>query len=389
MKIKSQPEDFIVEEILNAEPKDRGAYHLYRVQKRSLNTTDLVPRLALGVPTEAVAYGGRKDKHALASQHLSVRSNRPLPKRAEKQNFKLAFIGFLDRPMGPDLIKENRFTLTVRDLTAKEIDIAIAEFDAAKAFGYPNYFDDQRFGSYDNRQGFLAEKILKKHDNGAVKIYLTRFGSQDNKQEKTRKEKIFASWGDWSACLKMAATDLEKFAFKHLKNSPKDFRFLLRRIPRDELSGYFGAYQAYLWNEILRRFLPQRVPVLRTAAGRLGPYLFYGKPSGAEQKLLSNLNIPLPAGRIPPEPEDIRRITEQLFAEHGLKNSLFNLKTIRHAFFKPVPRPAIAIPGECRHEALEDEKNRDREKIILNFTLPRGSYATMLVKRIFSLPLPE
>ena len=35
-----------------------------------------------------------------------------------------------------------------------------------------------------------------------------------------------------------------------------------------------------------------------------------------------------------------------------------------------------------------DELNRGRRKLTLRFELPRGSYATMLVKRITSLELP-
>ena len=387
MKIKSQPEDFIVEEILNITPQNRGAYHLYRAVKRGLNTTDLIPRIAdaFNIPRETIAYGGRKDKHALATQHLSIRSSDPLPMTLEKQNFSLEQAGYLDRPMGPDLIGGNRFTLTLRDLNEKSRKEALKELFSATASGFPNYFDDQRFGSYDNRQGFLAEKILKKHDNGAIKIYITRYGSEDNKAEHSRKEKLISAWGDWDACLKLAKKDFEKHAFTHLRENPKDFRFILRRIPRDELSGFFTAYQSYLWNEILRQFITRHVSHLKTSPGRLGPYLFYTELPENEVESLKNTVIPMPAGRIPDDPEELRVITENIFAEQGLKSSYFNLKTLRHAFFKAVPRAAVAVPEGVRHEIKTDEINSGREKIVLTFTLPRGSYATMLVKRILAV----
>lgn len=386
MKIKTQPDDFIVEEILGIKPASSGDYHLYRAEKRSLNTTDLIPRIAdvFRVPRGAIAYGGRKDKHALAIQHLSVRSQKPLPKTLKQQNLQLALIGFLDRPMGPDLISGNRFTLTLRDLSIEEKEGVIKELSSIRTFGYPNYFDDQRFGSYDNKQGFLAEKILKKHDNGAVKIYITRFGTEDNKKEQDRKKEIFEHWGHWEACLKIAETDAEKYTFRHLQKHPGDFRSLLRRIPRDELSSFFTSYQSYLWNEILRRLLSRLVKTPRTSPGRLGPYLFYNTLEEKEEALLKTLIIPLPAGKIPPDPPEIHAITESIFAEQGLKSSQFNLKKIRQAFFKPVLRSAIVLPQDLSPTIQSDDKHIGRYKTILRFTLPRGSYATMLAKRIFS-----
>ncbi|OBS08611.1 tRNA pseudouridine(13) synthase TruD [Acidihalobacter prosperus] len=72
--IRRSPEDFLVEELPLTEP-DGGGEHLWLlIEKRSENTDDLARRLArcAGVRPAAIGYAGRKDKHALTRQWFSV-----------------------------------------------------------------------------------------------------------------------------------------------------------------------------------------------------------------------------------------------------------------------------------------------------------------------------
>ena len=58
------------------------------------------------------------------------------------------------------------------------------------------------------------------------------------------------------------------------------------------------------------------------------------------------------------------------------------LKAFRKPFFSKGDRAAAVIPEELSAKADEDERNPGKQKLILRFTLPRGSYATMIVKRL-------
>jgi tRNA pseudouridine13 synthase len=73
-----------------------------------------------------------------------------------------------------------------------------------------------------------------------------------------------------------------------------------------------------------------------------------------------------------------------VLSERGVRPSLFNTRKIRQAFFKSTERKAIVIPDQLSWESSSDELHRDRQKIVIKFFLPRGSYATMFVKRLFS-----
>jgi tRNA pseudouridine13 synthase len=48
-----------------------------------------------------------------------------------------------------------------------------------------------------------------------------------------------------------------------------------------------------------------------------------------------------------------------------------------------VERAAVAMPEDCEAEGpAEDELYPGRQKLALRFFLPRGSYATVLIKRL-------
>lgn len=388
MKIKVQPEDFVVEEVINAQVLKTGKFSLYQLTKRGENTPEVAKKIAklLRIPSAQIAYAGRKDRHALTRQYITI-LGRNRPKMAEK-NFSLEPVGFLNEPMGPRFIDKNCFAITVRDLTREELAHALAAIGEVKQSGFANYFDDQRLGSFDQRSGFLAEKILKKHFNGALKIYLTRINFQDKREDKERKNFFFENWGDWPACLKKARFKFERLAFGHLAKRPKDLVFLLQQIPAEELFLYYSAYQAYLWNEVLSRLIQDKIkPPHSFYKGKCADYIFYPGLAKEELAYWQELLIGLSASNLKIKDMTVKKIYEAVLKENGLRLAQFNLKKIRQAFFKPFERKAIVSGVDLRFEVLPDERYEARKKLILKFSLPRGCFGTMLVKRLFAKTL--
>ncbi|MBI5872901.1 MAG: tRNA pseudouridine(13) synthase TruD [Candidatus Omnitrophica bacterium] len=384
MKIKIVPEDFFVEEILAARAASKGAYGLYLLEKKNQNTVELLLEISkkLRLPFSNFGYGGRKDKHAFTRQYITIPNNKK-PYEIKEKYWALKPAGFLDRPMGPDLIGANRFSIVLRDLNTKELLTAQQELPKIKEDGFANYFDDQRFGTLDNIQGFLAEKVLKKHFNGALKIYLTHLSSSDSKEEKSCKKFFFENWGDWVACLKKAETPAAQMAFSRLASKPKDFLPILRAIPHHELTLYFSAYQGYLWNEVLRRLIRQKVEDPLMHKGLAGDYLFFDTLEPDKRSYWSNLLIPTAASKMKMSGDEIEKITKEVFEENQLATPMFNITKVRQAYFKSTDRRAVAIPEGLATEYADDEAYPGSKKLTLKFSLPRGSYATMLIKRLF------
>jgi tRNA pseudouridine13 synthase len=291
--------------------------------------------------------------------------------------------------MGPDLISGNRFEIAIRGLSDNEVAVSRKEIELVKAEGFANYFDDQRFGSFDEKQGFIAEKIIKKQYNGALKIYLTHVSSEDKKEDKERKNFFFEYWGNWDECYKKAKTTLEKSAFIFLKKNPKGFLPLLQRIPRQDLSLFFSCFQGFLWNELLRRIVKEKCTGnLKTYKGKAGDYIFCTLPL-SQDPYLRNLSLPAASAKTKMPDAFTQTAYDLILKENNLKPAMFNLRKVRQAFFKAHLRPATIIPERLSFEFLDDEVYRGSKKLMLKFILPRASYATMLIKRIFSEPLLE
>ena len=430
IKIKVKPEDFIVEEIADVPMSSTGDFCVYRLQKRGWNTVDVLKNLSkkLNLPSSDFSYGGKKDKYALTSQYITIgrqgykqttpsaptssqgggegrikkswimRKNlqspsavnlaeieRLIPTKLDKENYSLSFVGLMDRPMGPDLIKGNKFHIVVRNLTEHELKSALNEIECVKKDGYSNYFDDQRFGSFDARQGFVAEKIIKKHYNGALKIYFSRIHPEDSKEEKEHRKFIYENWGNWQACITRAMSRFEKEAFSYLEKHPKGFVPILQRISHEEMVLFFSAYQSHLWNEVLRKIIRSiSANSLKISRGIAGDYLFYTRLDDKNKGYLSMLVIPMPASNIRMPDTFTETLYSEVLKENDITSPMFNIRKIRQAFFKGIERKAVVTPEELVVDYSEDEIYQGKKKLVLDFFLPRGCFGTIFIKRIFS-----
>jgi tRNA pseudouridine13 synthase len=102
-----------------------------------------------------------------------------------------------------------------------------------------------------------------------------------------------------------------------------------------------------------------------------------------DYKYLKGLSFPIPSSKARMPDEAVQEIYEEILKTNGIRPSMFNNIKIRQAFFKSVDRKAIVFPENLSFQTARDEIYRGKEKLILKFCLPRGSFATMLVKRLF------
>ena len=68
----------------------------------------------------------------------------------------------------------------------------------------------------------------------------------------------------------------------------------------------------------------------------------------------------------------------------GLTLGELKVKGMHKPFFSKGDRAACVRPAGLSHEAAADELNTGAKKLTLRFELPRGSYATMVVKRVLA-----
>lgn len=377
--IKALDEDFVVEERAEIPFHENGDFGVYLLKKRGWDTLQLIKHILKSFKiSSSISYGGKKDKHGITTQFITIKGRKDLS--MEGEDFSLKLIGFSNRPMGPDLITSNYFNIVLRNI--KDLDGILCNIEEIKKFGVPNFFNDQRFRSFDPERGFFAEKILKKHWNGALQVFLTSVYPDMKGDEKRRRMEIFKNWKTWNKCFEIAETKIEKKIFKILIEE-NDFVKALHLIPKEEVSILYSSYQSHLWNEILRRLLKIKVSDIYEIKGIEGPYLFWKKLDTETFSYLNNLKIPTPSHKIEFQDNLVEKIYNEILLEEGLKRNSFKTSVLRKVYFRSFPRKALIIPENFKVlEEGDDELHIGKKKIRIEFSLPRGSYATIITKRL-------
>jgi tRNA pseudouridine13 synthase len=136
---------------------------------------------------------------------------------------------------------------------------------------------------------------------------------------------------------------------------------------------------------MLARWLEQhcRPEQLIPIALRLGTVPMPRGLNPALRSELVGLRLPLPSARLKLDTGDSRlALAESVLAEEGLQMKQLQVKGIRELFFSKGERAALCVPANLRYGSAEDDRRPGRKKLHLAFDLPRGSYATLIVKRI-------
>ncbi len=382
MKIKCQPEDFYVEELINLRLKPRGRYSIYRLEKRGWNTLDVIRELQRRWGWKNVSRAGLKDRYSLSVQYVSIPGTGP--KRINADNFSLSLIGMADEPVSRKVLTGNRFKIIVRNIGDEEKSMVMQAVKEVRQFGVPNYYDEQRFGSARHQQGFIARKLIDGHYNGALKLFLATPGQGDDSRSKKRKKLLAENWGNWQRCLELASFEGQP-VFRYLVDHPKDFLGAVKTIPRTMLELFINAYQGWLWNKVVAVLLEELGCAHLAIDYGFGRLVFYDTLSSEQASYLGRLVIPVPGPNAEFKSERVARITQEVLASEGLEFKDLKLKfRMKGLFFKPYERATIVKPqglqvGEFQSDDLYPGKN----KLRIGFTLPPGSYATILLKRIF------
>ena len=334
--IKQKPEDFIVKEVPNKIfNKINGKYLIYSLKKINRNTEDCIQHLSrtLKVPRKYFGFAGTKDHNAITQQYVSVFNVQNLKARITKikglENFSLEFIGYLDSPLSLGDLAANKFEITIRALD-KKTQIKNPKFII-------NYFDEQRFSKNNH---IIGKAIIKKDFQNAVE--------ELKKQNQINNELI--------------------------KTYKQDYIKILRLIPKKTLKLFVHAYQSYLFNELCKNIiLDEKINYFKVKYN-LGELFF----ATHEPK-----NYSLPIIGFGSEIQQKNSLVFDLLKKENIDQRDFIIKQIPELSSFGVERELVArvIDFSCT-ELEEDELNKDKFKTKILFELAKGSYATIVIKKI-------
>ncbi|MBI3856895.1 MAG: tRNA pseudouridine(13) synthase TruD [Planctomycetes bacterium] len=381
MKIKQRPEDFVVTELDKFEISKTGPFALYRLVKWDIGTIEAVRSLSKNwnLSQAQISFGGLKDRHARTEQMISVRGGPERP--FEGSAFRVEFLGRSRDPITRSSFQGNRFEITIRDLGE------IPDLGPVKRFGVPNYFDDQRFGSLRGTDGeFIGRALVRGENEKALKLALASPSGEDRKRQREIKNLMRGRWGDWAGLAKELPMSTERSVASYLAGHPGAFGFAFELIEQNLRILYVSAYQSWLWNRTLAEIV-RKLPETYEVGYAAGKHVFYRSLAPADHDHLAELAIPL----ITPSQlfdGEAAGITAALLAEEKVEQRQFRLKKLAKTFFGKGRRDAIIAPGGLASSTGDDELQRGRRKMTLSFELPKGSYATVLLKRLFHEALP-
>lgn len=159
--LKAQPEDFCVEEILGFEPEGEGEHVYIWVEKKGLNTSQVIADLSkqLDIARKNIGYSGLKDKQAFTGQWLSFvwPIKQELPE-INGQSWQVLKTKRHLRKLKRGVHKGNQFTLHLTNVGGEK-DALDARLQTIAKQGFPNYFGLQRFG-FDGSNISKAERLF-------------------------------------------------------------------------------------------------------------------------------------------------------------------------------------------------------------------------------------
>jgi tRNA pseudouridine13 synthase len=133
--------------------------------------------------------------------------------------------------------------------------------------------------------------------------------------------------------------------------------------------------------EALRHYC--RPEQLITVRLRLGEAPMPRALEPSQRQELARLELPLPSARLKPAAESpAQRFLDAVLQQEGLKLNELKVKGIRELFFSRGERAALCQPAHLTLETGPDDRHPGKHLARLAFELPRGSYATLIVKRI-------
>ncbi len=326
-QVKAMPDDFIVRE--NASPElGSGRYACYRLSKRGWTTGSAIGMVsrAFGKRSKFINFAGNKDKQAVTEQFITILHG---PKRGlelDQGNVRLDYLGQTRERMNLGSAQGNEFEITVRNLGPGE--------KSAIPPAFPNYFDEQRFGMNKNNHITGRHIIRREFEQACALIPETR---------------------EW------------------LEKSPRDYVGALRSLPKRVLRIYPHAYQSWLWNTAASEEISRHNH--REVSWTLGNLAF-------PEEGLDNREIPVPGYE---SPRDNGGIMQGMLENDGIERKDFRLPQFPEFDLKGGERDLLMEPeGLDITKPEDDELNPGKHNVLVRFSLGKGSYATMVIRAIFS-----
>jgi tRNA pseudouridine13 synthase len=389
-RIKTKEDDFLVEEIPLYRPCGFGEHLYLWVRKKGLAHSDLLEALRnhYRVRESAIGAAGMKDRIAVTTQTVSIHlpGVEPPDRPFKHKHIEVLGVERHNNKLRRGHLIGNRFVIRIRDLEPSQATVVWRGLQELEKRGVPNYYGPQRFGYRQNTHR-LGALLLQGDYEGLLSEVLGAKGSWFPPHQKERREafdaghldKALQAWGRRDIAERVMLSKMIKGA------SPEEST---RAVSRHMRTFWASAVQSAIFNHTLERRL-EAGTIDRVSVGDVAyrhqsrnSFLIDEGTWGAEdqQARVDAFEIS-PSGPIfgtgfVGAEGDVGKIEAETIDASGVSEESFNTSELG---LQGTRRPFRVPVTNCLLESGIDETG---EFIRVAFDLPRGAYATVVLREI-------
>jgi tRNA pseudouridine13 synthase len=364
-KIRTSPEDFEVSEVISDKSlkliSEQSDYAVYKLKKKKIDTNHALSDIfrKKGLRLKAL---GLKDASAITEQFVCSNNKGRSIDNYVSSKYSLEKIGYVKKPLSKKDMIGNHFKIKITD--CKD---TLSEFQEQDKI--LNFYGYQRFGSKRAVTHLIGKAILQRDFEKAIELILSFRSPFDSKENNEIREKLigksnFEKYFDQVP----PQMDVERIVLGEMINSG-DSQKSIRKIPLSLRRFYIQAYQSFLFNHTLSSafldgenlFESKEGDVCFDLKGIIGKYL-----KGVDQLLA----IPFVGYSYYKKTRFDYQISKILESEEISPKDFF-IKEMQE----------VSNEGGFRQAAISCS-NYSSEDNTLEFTLSRGSFATILLREI-------
>lgn len=403
--LKTQFEDFAVEEVPLYEASGTGTHAYIQIQKRGYSTMEAARLIAKAIGRKSfdIGYAGLKDTRAVTTQWFSVEHeyNARFEGLALPPGLKILQVSRHKNKIKLGHLAGNKFIIKVRNPEWQRVGTpmdeivarAVAVLERLEKSGVPNFFGPQRFGMRKDNH-LLGLALLREDYETFIKHFLGNPDEDVDRGDILSARKAFMA-GEFENALNRWPGHLrnERVALNAVlrgKGAPSAYKRAVHAIDHRLKDLLISALQSWLFNQVLERRLPKFTAIL---PGDLcekhenGAVFVVGDEPDAAMKEQARADAheisptgPLFGHRMSEAGSVVKLMEESVLKSNGLSLDNFagrnGARGTRRALRFFVRDMAIGH-GEDEHGPF----------IEVRFTLPSGSYATVLLGEVMKTEL--
>ena len=400
-KLRKKPEDFVVREnSIYPDKKTNGKFTIAEVTSTNWETNTLVRELSkrLHISRQRISFAGTKDKRAKTTQLMSfynVSIEKLLSVKIKEVEIKNVYLS--DKKINMGSLRGNSFKIIVRDINEQNIGniekIAQMLLDAG---GFPNFYGIQRFGIVRPTTHIVGRYLVKGDFEKAVMSYIANPVSGEDEKISFLRKKLEET-KDYADALKHFpdVLNFEKAILNKLVVNPWDFVSALKELPKNLLTMFIYAYQAYLFNRILSERIRRKLPISQAVEGDIViPFrrdVFEEEYIRVSGENIEKVNTQIRKGKAFISgllvgsdsvfaDGEMGEIEHRIIEAEKIDTRDFIIPEIPFISSSGSRRPLLAVLKNFSYRVIDDVWDTNKKAVSFEFTLLKGCYATSLLR---------